>query len=124
MEVFGWREVRNRRQIGGLVGLVPTPYNSGQQEQDQGISKAGNRRMRAMAIEIAWGWLRFQPNSELSRWYFRRFAKGSKRQRKIGIVALARKLLVALWKYLETGDPPQGALQTDWPNKFAYTAAL
>jgi transposase len=112
-EVFGWRKIKNRRELASLIGLVPTPYSSGQEERDQGISKAGNRRMRAMTIEIAWGWLHFQPQSELSRWYERRFAKGSKRQRRIGIVAVARKLLVALWKYLETGTPPLGAKVTD-----------
>jgi transposase len=109
MEFFGWRELHNRRQVGGLAGLTPTPYQSGDEAQEQGISKAGNRPIRAMAIEIAWGWLRHQPESELSRWYERRFAHGSKRVRKIGIVALARKLLVALWRYLEYGEIPAGA---------------
>jgi transposase len=123
-EVFGWRKIKNRRQLGALVGLVPSPYNSGQQERDQGISKAGNRRMRAMSIEIAWGWLRFQPTSKLTRWFFQRFGKGSKRQRKIGIVALARKLLVELWKYLETGVPPKGAQIGDWRKKVDYTVSL
>jgi transposase len=74
------------------------------------VSKAGNRHVRALAIEIAWGWLRYQPESELSRWYQRRFGDGSSRVRRIGIVALARKLLVALWRYLETGLIPQGAV--------------
>jgi transposase len=124
-EVFGWRKIRNRRELASLVGLTPTPYNSGSQERDQGISKAGNRRVRVMAIEIAWGWLRFQPNSDLSRWYRRRFGRGSKRQRKIGIVALARKLLVALWKYLQTGIPPTGAVRGDWETKTRrYTLEL
>lgn len=123
-EVFGWRKIRNRRELASLVGLVPTPYNSGTQERDQGISKAGNRRMRAMAIEIAWGWLRFQHGSALSRWYDRKFAHGSKRRRKIGIVALARKLLVELWKYLQTGVPPSGAKLGDWRTKISYTPAL
>ena len=109
MEFFGWREFRNRRQVGGLAGLTSTPYQSGDKAQEQGISKAGNRPIRAMAVEIAWGWLRHQPDSELSRWYERRFAHGSKRVRKIGIVALARKLLVAFWRYLETGEIPVGA---------------
>ena len=78
------------------------------------MSKAGNRHVRAMAIEIAWGWLRFQPESELSKWYQRRFGSGSKRMRKIGIVALARKLIIELWRYLETGVVPEGAeLKTD-----------
>jgi len=123
-EAFGWRQIRNRRELASLVGLTPTPYNSGTQQREQGISKAGNRRMRAIAIEIAWGWLRYQPWSELSRWYLKKFAKGGKRRRKIGIVALARKLLVALWKYLETGVPPAGAKLGDWQEKIRYTPDL
>jgi transposase len=110
MEFFGWRQFRNGKQVGGLAGLAPTPFQSGESEREQGMSKAGNRHVRAMAIEIAWGWLRFQPQSALTQWYERRFGRGSKRLRKIGIVALARKLLVALWRYLETGVPPEGAL--------------
>ena len=110
MELFGWRELRNRREVGSIVGLAPTPHDSGQSERERGMSKAGNRHVRAMAIEIAWGWLRFQPNSELSKWYQRRFGSGSKRVRKIGIVALARKLMIALWRFLETGVIPEGAL--------------
>lgn len=123
-EVFGWREIKNRRQIGALVGLTGSPYRSGKLDHEQGISKAGNRRMRAMAIEIAWCWLQFQPRSALSRWYQRRFGDGGKRLRRIGIVALARKLLVALWRYLETGVPPQDAELTDWQSKLYYTRAL
>jgi len=114
MELFGWRELRNRKQVGSIVGLAPTPQDSGQQERERGMSKAGNRHVRAMAIEIAWGWLRFQPQSELSKWYERRFGHGSKRVRKIGIVALARKLMIELWRFLETGVLPAGAeLKTD-----------
>jgi transposase len=109
MEFFGWREFRNRRQVGALSGLTPTPYQSGDESREQGISKAGNRPIRAMAIEIAWGWLRFQPQSDLSRWFQERFGNGSKRMRKIGIVALARKLLVAWWRYLDFGELPAGA---------------
>jgi transposase len=123
-EVFGWRKIQNRRQLGALVGLVGSPYHSGQVKHEQGISKAGNRRMRAMAIEIAWGWLRYQPRSELSRWYERRFAHGGKRMRRIGIVALARKLLVALWQYLESGVTPEGVELTDWRDKICYTVSL
>jgi transposase len=95
-EFFGWRVFRNRREVGSLAG-------------EQGISKAGNRPVRGMIIEIAWGWLRFQPDSELTLWYQERFGHGSKRLRKIGIVALARKLLIALWRYVETGEIPAGA---------------
>jgi transposase len=110
MEVFGWRRIRNRRELGSLCGLTPTPYQSGDGDHEQGISKAGNRRVRAMAVEIAWCWLRWQPQSELSRWYEKRFAGGGKRMRRIGIVAMARKLLVQLWRYLEHGELPPGAV--------------
>lgn len=110
MEFFAWRQFRNRRQVGAVAGLTPTPYQSGGQAREQGISKSGNRLIRAMAIEIAWSWLRHQPESELSTWYKDRYAAGGKGQRKTGIVALARKLLVALWRYLETGELPAGAL--------------
>lgn len=109
MEFFGWRKFRNRRQVGGLAGLAPTHYQSGAELREQGISKAGNRLVRAMAIEIAWAWVRYQPDSELTRWFQQRFGQGGKRMRKVGIVALARKLLVALWRYLETGEIPAGA---------------
>lgn len=110
MEFFAWRAFHNRREIGALAGLTPFPRQSGEDTRETGISKVGNRHIRAMAIEIAWGWLRYQPDSELSCWYQRRFGKGSKRQHKIGIVALARKLLIDLWRYLETGRIPPGAV--------------
>jgi transposase len=116
-ELFGWRRIRNRRQLGALVGLTPTPHSSGDLEQELGISKAGNRRLRTMAVEIAWCWLRYQPASALSRWYQRRWGDGNRRQRRIGIVALARKLLVALWRYLETGEAPEGATLVAWQSK-------
>lgn len=109
MEFFAWRAFRNRRELGCLSGLTPTPYESGESARERGISKAGNRPVRAIAIEIAWAWLRNQPESQLSRWYQRRFAKGGSRVRRIGIVALARKLLIALWQYLENGVLPEGA---------------
>ncbi|HJQ89686.1 MAG TPA: IS110 family transposase [Propionibacteriaceae bacterium] len=110
MEFFGWREFRNRREVGALAGLTPTPHQSGDLDQERGIDKAGNRYVRAMAIEIAWCWLRFQPESALTRWYEARFAHGSSRLRRIGIVAVARKLLIELWRYLETGALPDGAV--------------
>jgi len=109
MELFGWRQFANRRQIAGAVGLTPTPYDSGDSRREQGISRSGNRRIRKLLIEIAWAWLRFQPNSELSQWYNKRFAKGGKRMRRIGIVAMARRLVVDLWRYLEQGVLPRGA---------------
>lgn len=109
LEFFGWRRFSNRRQVGALAGLTPTPYQSGQQSRDQGISKAGQKLVRHLAVEIAWGWLRFQPRSRLALWYQERFGGGGGRLRRIGIVALARKLLIALWRYLETGVVPEGA---------------
>ena len=110
-EFFGWRNFRNRREVAALAGLVPMPCKSGESvDREQGISKAGNRRLRTMVIEIAWAWLRFQPQSRLSLWYRERYGPGSRRSRRVGIVALARKLLVELWRYLETGVVPDGAL--------------
>jgi transposase len=108
-EVFGWRQIENRRELASLAGLTPSPYDSGETRREQGISKAGNRRVRWMMIELSWLWLRYQPGSELSQWYRRRFGAGNSRVRKTGIVAVARKLLVALWKYLETDEVPAGA---------------
>jgi len=110
MEFFGWRKFGNRRQVGGLSGLAPTPFCSGSLHREQGIGKDGNRRIRAMTIEIAWGWLRFQPDSELTKWFNQRYGAASRRSRRVGIVALARKLLVELWRYLETGVIPEGAV--------------
>lgn len=109
-EFFAWRRFENRRQVGALAGLVPTPYRSGEMDREQGISKAGNRRVRRMMIELAWCWLRFQPDSELSLWFERRYGSGTPRSRRVGIVALARKLLVALWRYLDQGVIPEGAI--------------
>jgi transposase len=112
MEFFGWREFENRRQVGSLAGLTPTPHESGAMSRELGIDKAGNPRIRAMAIEIAWSWLRFQPQSKLSLWFERRFGSGGKRARKIGIVALARRLLIALWRFVDQGVVPAGAVLT------------
>lgn len=108
-EFFGWRTFRNRRQVGSLAGLTGTPYDSGESTRDQGISKAGNRRVRYLCVELAWRWIRLQPDSELTHWFLERFGHGSKRMRRVGIVAVARKLLVALWKYLEQDELPAGA---------------
>jgi transposase len=108
-EFFGWRQFRNRKEVGAAAGLVPTPYQSGDSKREQGINKAGSRHIRAVAIEMAWCWLRYQPGSRLSRWYHERFAHGGARVRKIGIVALARKLLIELWRFLEHGMVPEGA---------------
>jgi transposase len=109
-EFFSWRAFRNRRQVGALAGLTATKRASGDVEREQGISKAGNARIRALAVELAWSWVRRQPTSALTRWYRERFAAGGGRQRRIGIVAVARKLLIALWRYLETGVVPEGAV--------------
>jgi len=108
-ELFGWRQFHNRREVAGCLGLAPTPYSSGTSEVEQGISKAGNKRARWLMVELAWSWLRFQPASQLSQWFNERFAGGGKRVRRIGIVALARRLSIALWRYLEQGEIPLGA---------------
>jgi transposase len=110
MEFFGWREFKNRREVGGLAGFTPTPYQSGESAREQGITKSGNRHVRWMTTELAWSWLRFQPESALSVWFRERFGSGGKRLRRIGIVAVARKLLIALWRFLETGVLPEGAV--------------
>jgi transposase len=109
-ELFGWREFRNRRQVGGATGLTPTPYQSGDSCHEQGISKAGNVWLRRGAIQITWNWLRWQPRSELTLWFEQRFASGGRRQRRVGIVAVARKLMIALWRYAEGGEVPKGAI--------------
>jgi len=108
MEFFGWRDFRNRREVASAAGLTGTPYDSGDSEHEQGISKAGNVRIRWLIVQLAWDWLRYQPESELSRWFRERFGEG-KRLRRIGIVALARRLLIALWRYLDQGVVPEGA---------------
>ena len=108
-ELFGWRQFRNRRELAGCLGLAPTPYASGTSEVELGISKAGNRRCRWLLVELAWSWLRYQPHSQLTRWFNQRFAGAGKRLRRIGIVALARRLAIALWRYLEHGEIPDGA---------------
>ena len=104
-----WRAFRNRREIGGLLGFAPTPYDSGESHRDQGISRAGNARLQSISIQLAWNWVRWQPASALTRWYRQRFGEG-KRARRIGIVALARKLLIALWRYATHGVVPAGAV--------------
>lgn len=122
-EVFAWRDIANRRQLAALVGLVPTPNASGNEEKEQGISKSGRGELRVLMIEIAWGWLVHQPASDLSKWYHQRFGDGTSRNRKIGIVALARKLLVALGKYVKQGEVPVGA-EFKKERKFPYMMSL
>ena len=109
MEFFGWRQFSNRGEVGAAGGLTPTPHISGAMNRELGISKGGNRRIRSLAVEIAWCWMRYQPHSNLTRWYQRRYAGGGKRQRRIGIVAVARRLLIDLWRLLEHGTIPEGA---------------
>jgi transposase len=109
MEFFGWRAFRNGQAVGALSGLPPTPYASGNTADERGIANAGNYHIRAMAIEMAWGWRRFQPASALTQWSQQRFGHGSSRLRRIGRVALARKLLIALGRFVETGVLPDGA---------------
>ena len=104
-----WRAFRNRRQIGGLLGFAPTPYDSGESQREQGISRAGNARLQAVSIQLAWNWVRWQPQSALTQWYQAHFGKG-KRARRIGIVAVARKLVIALWRYVTQGVVPTGAI--------------
>ena len=104
-----WRDFRNRREVGGLLGFAPAPYASGETQRDQGISRAGNARLQAVSIQLAWSWVRWQPKSALTTWYRARFGEG-RRARRIGIVALARKLLISLWQYARTGVPPTGAV--------------
>ena len=108
-EVF-YRSFTNQRQIGSYVGLAPSPFSSGSTDRDQGISKAGNPKARSTMIELAWMWLRYQPDSTLSIAFRQRVGDRKGRVRRIAIVALARKLLVALWRYLETGLVPAGAV--------------
>jgi transposase len=109
-EIFGWRDIRNARQLGGLVGLVPAPFQSGETDHDQGITRAGNKHVRRLLVQLAWSWRRWQPESALTQWYEERFGRGSRRLRRIGIVALARKLLIALWRYVDQGQIPDGAV--------------
>lgn len=110
LELF-WRNFSNRRQVGSCLGLTPQPYDSGESRVDQGISKQGNRRVRALLIEMTWMWLRYQPQSEIAQWFTRRTSAGTagKRSKRIAIVAAARRLAIALWRYLDQGVVPAGA---------------
>jgi transposase len=110
-EVY-YRQFDNRRQVGSFLGLTPSPYNSGEEERCQGISRAGSGHVRSIMIETAWLWVRHQPKSALTQWFVERTAGHSTRMRKIMIVAVARKLAIALWSYVEHGLVPQGAMLT------------
>lgn len=109
MEFFAFRNFANRRQVGGAAGLGGTPYSSGQTTREQGISKAGNSRVRTRMIELAWMWIRLQPESKRTKWFNQRFGGGAKRGRRRGIVGLARMLLIDLWHFVEHGVVPPGA---------------
>jgi transposase len=111
-EVF-YRKFNNRQQLGSYVGLTPSHFQSGPMSRDQGISKAGNPKARTVMIELAWIWLRYQPDSPLSIWFRQRVGTAKGRIRRITIVAVARKLLIVLWRYLETGLVPTGAVVRD-----------
>lgn len=105
-----WRDFRNRRQVGGMLGFRPVPHQSGEQARDVGIDRAGNTRWRSTMVQLAWRWLHWQPSSALAQWYQRRFATGGTRARRIGVVAVARKLLVALWRFVTQDIVPDGAI--------------
>lgn len=108
VEVFH-RTFKNRKHLASYLGLSPSPYSSGDVHRDQGISKAGNKQARVMLVEVAWCWLKYQPQSQLTRWYRSRFSGHGSRSGKVGIVALARKLAIALWRLIEDGVVPEGA---------------
>ena len=106
-----YRSFDNRRQLAAFSGLAPSPWRSGNIDHDQGIAKSGNAKLRSTMIELSWLWLRYQPDSELSRWFQERVrGNGTRRYRKIAIVAMARKLLIALWRYVTEGVVPAGAV--------------
>ncbi len=109
-ELFCWRELKNRKQVGALVGLTPTPFDSGESKREQGISKSGSRRIRSLMVQLSWIWIRYQPLSKISLWYQEHFGKHSKRSRRVGIVAVARRLLISLWRYSVLGEVIDGAV--------------
>src|SRR5262249_29218640 len=121
-ERFAWRDLRHGQELGALVGLTPTPSDSGKREREQGISKAGHQHVRSRIVARAGRWRRWQPGSALRRWYQRRFGAGTKRARKVGIVARVRKLLIALWRYVDQGELPEGAPEKDWRRRVDSTA--
>ncbi len=126
MELFAWRELKNRRQVAALSGLAPSPFRSGKLSHEQGISKTGRSELRNLLIELAWCWLYFQPDSELTKWFFARYGHETSRQRRVGIVAVARKLLILLWKYQRDEILPAGVRlkKTVTQNNFRYATSL
>ena len=111
-EGLEWRQFANRRQIGGVLGFAPTPHASGATTREQGIRRAGNTRLQSVMVQMAWGWVRWQKSSALTQWYHQHFGPRAQ-ARKIGIVALARKLLIALWGYATHGVPLEGVVLKD-----------
>ena len=107
-----FRHFDNRRQVASYAGLAPTPWQSGSISREQGVSKAGNPRLRTTLIQLSWLWLQHQPTSELSRWFKDRVLRNGVRTKKSAIVAMARKLLVALWKYVSFGVLIEGAVMS------------
>jgi len=105
-----WRRFRNRREVGAMLGYTPTAYQSGESTREQGISRAGNPRWQAISVQLAWQWVKWQVDSPITRWFHERFAQGGARLRRIGIVAVARRLLITLWRYATTGVVPAGAI--------------
>jgi transposase len=105
-----FRSFRNRRQVAAYAGLAPTPWQSGSVDHEQGVSKSGNPRLRTTMIQLAWLWLRHQPKSALSLWFQERVKRNGGRMKKTTIVALARKLLIALWKFSTSGVVIEGAV--------------
>lgn len=110
MESLGWRQFRNRKEVGGSVGLCGTPYDSGESEREQGISKAANVRMRTTLVELSWLWIRYQPESSITKWFNARYGSQGKRARRIGIVGVARRLMIQLWHFVEHDVDPPGAI--------------
>lgn len=110
MESLGWRQFRNRKEVGGSVGLVGTPYDSGESVRELGISKAGNARLRSLLVELAWLWVRYQPESTITKWYMERYGGQGKRSKRVGIVGVARRLMIQLWHYVEHDVDPPGAI--------------
>jgi transposase len=110
MESLGWRQFRNRKEVGGSVGLGGTPYDSGQSGREQGISKAANARVRSTLVELSWLWIRYQPESNITKWFEARYGGQGKRAKRIGIVGVARRLMIQLWHFVEHDVEPPGAI--------------
>ncbi len=122
MEFFGWREFNNRKEVAALAGLTGTPHQSGTSNKEQGISKAGNPRVRRLMVELAWLWLRWQPNSRTTRWFHEHVGRSGSRGKRKAIVAVARKLLIELWHFAEHDVIPEGAVLKGEASKVAGEA--